>query len=362
MGRRHARSRSLVLQVVTDTDRRGAQVFASELGEWLQQAGLSVTTVALTAGSRGAQLDLARLGPARLHPRTLWALRKLMRRAAIVVAHGSSTLAAVSMAGVGMSTPVIYRNISDPAYWWSTPGRRARVRPMLSRVQAVVSLWPAGGRYVVDQMRVSAARVHIIPNGVSVDRFRPPTPAERRLAREQLNLPADAPVLLFVAALQPEKHPITAVDALQHLGEDVHLLVLGDGPEMDKVTELAARIGRGRVRILGQVSDPLPAYWSADVFILPTEGEGLPAVLIEAGLCGLPAVASNSGGCADIVLDGASGRIIPPAEPRALAAAVQEALRHRQVWGAQAHEHCLLTYDMRVVGEQWAELIESVRA
>ena len=115
-----------VLQVITDTDRRGAQVFATDLGAELQDE-FDVRTVALAPG-RDRALDVDVLGPSRRSPKTLRALRTAARHAAIVIAHGSSTLPASAVALVGSGVPFVYRQISDPVFWTPTAAKRLRVR------------------------------------------------------------------------------------------------------------------------------------------------------------------------------------------------------------------------------------------
>jgi glycosyltransferase involved in cell wall biosynthesis len=346
-----------VLHVITDTNRRGAQVFATDLADELRECGLPGDVVAIRPGTRGAQLTVPTLGRGPWHLRTLRALRRRISAAEVVVAHGSNTLSACLLSSLGLRTPLVYRNISDPAYWMATPARRARVRAMLSRVDHVVALWEGGAQFLQDSLRVVRAKITVVPNAVRAADFRPATAEERTLSRSRFGLPQGAPVLLFAAALQPEKHPETAVRALEELPSDMHLLVVGEGPCHEEIVRLANQVAPGRVRFAGQIDDMVQAYWASDVIVLPSEGEGLPAVLIEGGLCRLPAVASTSGGNADIVVDGVGGELVPPADHLRLAAAVRDVLPTRELLGKAAAVHCAETFDLRAVAEQWATVL-----
>lgn len=359
--RRTQRRQMRVLHVVSDTNRRGAQVFAHDLTKSMCDAGDETRIVALTRGWAGAQLDMPVLGSGVRAGSTLWRLRREMTSADIVVAHGSATLLACSLAGLRTRTSLVYRNISDPDYWLSTRSRRTRVRLLLSRADQIVSLWPGGADYLVHRLGLDPARITVIPNGVPVDRFTPPHGKQVRAARARFGLPETARVLLYVAALQPEKHPDTAVDALRNLPDATWLLMVGDGPLRSECELHAELVAPGRVIFTGQISDPQTAYQAADVIVLPSEGEGLPAVLIEAGLCQVPAVASTSGGNADIVRDGLTGRVVPPSDPSALAAACYDVLSRRNELGAAAREHCRERYDMERVTEAWREILGSVQ-
>jgi glycosyltransferase involved in cell wall biosynthesis len=350
-----------VLHVITDTNRRGAQIFATQLRDLLSRDDRPHRVVALGAGRSGAQLEVPVLGHGTRSADSLRALRAAMRETDLVVAHGSGTLLASTVAGVGLRVPVVYRNISDPAYWLGTAARRFRVAAMLRRVEAVVALWPGGKDYLVQRLGLPAERIRVIPNGVPLGDFRPPTRDEQLAARRRFGVPDTAPVLVYAASLQPEKHPQTAVEALRHLPPDTRLVMIGDGPLRDEVTGLAEEVAPGRVVVAGQVDDALNAYWAADLMVLPSEGEGLPAVLIEAGLCGRPAVASTSGGNADIVLDGRTGVVVDPADPRQLADGVTTVLADLETLGQRAAAHCAERYDLTSVARQWDELLTACR-
>ena len=355
------RGQRRVLHVLTDSDRRGAQVFALDLVDALSDQ-FEHSVVALRPGLRpGAQLEVDILGDARHDIRTLSALRRRLRGADVVVAHGSSTLLACALAGLGIRVPLVYRNISDPDYWW-TGLRRWRVKWLLRRYDRVVTLWEGGADRVRTLLQLPEAKMVTIGNGVREVDFPPPTEKERAAARRSFDLTPGVCVCVMVSALQPEKHPDTAVHALRHLPADTQLLVVGDGPLRSEVEVLAETLAPGRVRVLGHVEDVRPAYLAADVMVLPSEGEGLPAVLIEAGLCELAAVASTSGGNAEIVLDGVTGRIVPPADPRALADAVLEVWDERRAMGCRARDHVLGHYGLAVIADKWASVLCEVAA
>ncbi|MGI9119623.1 MAG: glycosyltransferase, partial [Acidimicrobiales bacterium] len=114
MGRGDGGTKVPVLGVVVSTQRRGAEVFATDLAAALEARGLGVRTVALAPGADGARLDLPTLGRSRSGPRALQALRAQSRRYEVVVAHGSHTLPACALSLIGGRTPFVYRNIGDP--------------------------------------------------------------------------------------------------------------------------------------------------------------------------------------------------------------------------------------------------------
>lgn len=348
-----------VLQVVTDTDLRGAQIFARELHGPLVRRGHLLRTVALAPGVVGG-LDLPALGQSGRKPQTFVRLRRLMRDADVVIAHGSTTLSACALAGVGTATPFVYRNLGDPLRWADSLSRRLRTAALLHRASAVVALWQGAAAALTQKLRVAPERVTIVPNGVDVARYRPATPQERAKARHDLGLADEAPTMAFVGALGPEKNVAHAVDAVAALDGAV-LLVAGDGPARRDVQRRAETTAAERVFFLGSVEDPRPVYAAADCVVLPSQTEGLPATLIEAGLCGLPVVASDVGGVGEIVTSD-TGALVPPGDVAALTEALRRALAEAATLGAAAEARCRTRFDLERVTDGWARVLEDVVA
>ncbi len=189
--------------MVTDTDRRGAQVFAWDLSHEL--AGESANLAALAPGNSVAQLGVPALGPTRLHWSTLLSLRRRLAAAPVAVAHGSSTLVACAAAGFRTGTPFIYRQISDQRSRASTPARRARVSAYLKRPAHVVALWSGAADTLAKDFGVERDRITVIPNGVPARRFPIVTEVERIAARRSFGLPDDGTVVLSIGALVPRR-------------------------------------------------------------------------------------------------------------------------------------------------------------
>jgi glycosyltransferase involved in cell wall biosynthesis len=156
----------------------------------------------------------------------------------------------------------------------------------------------------------------VIRNGVE--------PADAR-ARETS---AATPRLVMVGRFQAPKDPVTLIRALAMLRETrFEALFVGDGPDRPAVEEEVQRLGlESAVQFLGERSDVPALLATADVFVLSTRSEGLPLSILEAMAAGLPVVASNVGGVPELVLDDATGLLVPPADPHALAGALERLL------------------------------------
>jgi glycosyltransferase involved in cell wall biosynthesis len=165
-----------------------------------------------------------------------------------------------------------------------------------------------------------------VRNGVDLELFRPGDPA---VARRELGLPPDGRLLLGVGRLVAGKGFARAAAALAELPPDVHLVLVGEGPERAAI----AAATRGRVVFLGALAPARVAlaYQACDLLVLPSEREGWPNVVTEALACGLRVVATRVGGIPEILADspgdGTVGALVPPGDHRALVDALRGMLR-----------------------------------
>jgi glycosyltransferase involved in cell wall biosynthesis len=279
----------------------------------------------------------------------------------VVIAHGSSTLLACGLALAGSSTPFVYVNIGDPRFWWRGRARRARVRALLRRAAAVAAISESGRRILVDELRLPASAVHVIPNGRSAAHFPLAGPLRRLAARRSLGLEPAAAVVSWVGALSPEKRADVAVDAVAQL-PGVQLLVAGDGPERARLAARAAAAAPGRVHLLGRTDQVVDVLTAADAVLLTSDSEGLPGVLIEAGLVGLPAVATDVGWVSEVVIDDVTGRLVPAGRADQVAAALDNVLADAGRMGEAAHRHCIESFEMQRVVDRWERLLDGVLA
>jgi len=181
-----------------------------------------------------------------------------------------------------------------------------------SRLEVVVP-----SRWLGDLLRYSflgRKRVHVVYNGIDLDLFRP--------GERERSAPAGSPpTLLYVAGPNNTTKGIAELrPAFLRLRErypGLRLRVVGDPPE--------GIAGEAGVEIVGRVPrQAMPdEYRRSDLFVLPTLSDNTPVTLMEAMACGLPAVATAVGGIPELVVPGVTGRLVPPGDIPALAAAVE---------------------------------------
>jgi L-malate glycosyltransferase len=172
-----------------------------------------------------------------------------------------------------------------------------------------------------------------ITNALDIEACKPTR--DRQSVRRELGLDPDAPVIGTVGRLVPVKGLSVLLEAAVDLAPAVpHLkiLIVGDGPERERLTEQVAATGlAGIVHLVGfrhDVADLLAAF---DVFALPSLSEGLPMVLLEAMALQIPIVASRVGGVAEVLMDGESGLLVAPGEPGSLATACHRLLAEQHL-------------------------------
>lgn len=215
------------------------------------------------------------------------------------------------------------------------------VRPLVRRVLARARLLTGPSPELVDRIRalgLPEERTRVIPYGVDVKTFAP-APARRRIWRELLGIPAQAPLLLGVGRMATKKGFQVLLEVLPDLMKrvpDLHVILAGGG---DRLAEFAAAAEpwADRVHFPGPVlRDTLPdLYRAADLFTLPAvhdpEGnvDGLPNVILEAMASGLPVVSTAISGIPLAVSDGETGLLVPENNAAALLAALVRLLEDR---------------------------------
>lgn len=221
-------------------------------------------------------------------------------------------------------------------------------------------------RAVLLRHRVPAEHVHVMDNGIDL-----PTAAGDRVgARAALGLSQDAFVIAAVARLSAEKNLSLLIDVMARLvaGQDVVLLVAGDGPERAALEEQARALGiSSTVHLLGQ-RDDIAAMWPAfDVLALPSLTEGMPLVVLEALAHGVPVVASRVGEVPRLLSHSPASILVEPGNADALEDALRAAIARGpglRDTGAARHvrEHHSTESMSRRYGALYASLLESGHA
>lgn len=339
--------RILIVTGIFHPEPGGPATYLQALLPILQARGHTLRVI--TYGEAGAPDDygypVQRITRQQSIPRRLaqftWAVLRRARAAEVLYVQGYAYPAV--LAHLLLRRPLVIKVVSDFAWefarrhgWtdlevaefqrarhpWKVRLLRAAQTWTLRRAAAVIV--PSGhiGR-LVQGWGLAADRVQIVYNAVPRS---PLAQADRAALRAELGLPLEAPLLVTVGRLTPVKGVDVAIRALEHLPDAV-LIVVGEGEQRAELEALAAPWGE-RVRFVGQQPNDraLRFVRAADIFVLSSYTEGLSHVLLEALSVGTPAVATAVGGNPEVLADGVNGLLVPPGDPRALAAAIERLL------------------------------------
>jgi len=302
-----------------------ACLFGGDLpvGDNLRSMGITVTDLGMTNWWR---LD------------SLWRLYRLLRREAPIILHSSLFHANLAARLVGRlaRTPVIIT-------WRQNISLGSPIRESINRLTGWMDdhVVAVSGLTRLAELKLAGRpknKVSVIYNCIDTDRFKPRENNVRAQMRTSLNLPHEAFVCGWVGRLHPQKGiPVllNAFDPVLAKIPEAKLVLIGEGELSNDLKTQAQSLGLSRsVLFTGARTDIPDALAAMDIFILPSNWEGLPLALLEAMSAGLPTVAARVGGIPEVVIEGQTGLLVPPEDPQALTAAIvrlgqDKNMRHR---------------------------------
>lgn len=250
---------------------------------------------------------------------------------------------------------------------WTSPGWEKSEK--LADCDWAATCTAVGARHLGEQAIAGGApadTVHLVYHGLDLARFPAAPPRQAHDGRD------GRPIRLLTVCRAVEKKGLDdLLAALARLPPDVswRLAHIGGGPLLPRLKAAAARLGLAdRIDWLGAraQADVIEAYREADLFVLPSkiaadgDRDGLPNVLMEAATQALPILATAAAAIPEFIEDGRTGRLVPPEDPAALAAALEELLTKpdwRLQLGRAAEAHVRTTFDFGVGCDQIAALL-----
>lgn len=292
----YRRARNLDVKVLTSRDRLRSADCAGESGTVQRLRSWEVAHTAIIPGLPGSLLRLPRQSVIHLH------VSQAFVPEAVLMAHrlcGLPFLAHVHI-DVGPSGPLggLLR-----AY------KPLVLGPVLRAAASVVVFTDEQRAALAAAYGLDRSRIRVIPNGVD-DTFFYPAP----------RIPPEKPRLLFVGRLAVQKNLPLLLHALTGISERFETVIVGAGELEAELKSTTVRLELANVQFYGRAdSDDLrELYRTADIFVLPSEREGMPLVLLEAMAMGLPVVATDIPGNRDVIVDGVNGTLVPLDDPQAL--------------------------------------------
>jgi glycosyltransferase involved in cell wall biosynthesis len=358
-----------VALVIPTLDRIGGaerQVLLLAIG--LRRRGWRVTVVALQ-GNGGAAANELRAAGADFHslgmrkgladPRGWTRFIGWLRRNKPAIVHAHLAQAAWLTRWSRLCAPVPV--VIDTLHSSSTggPGRRLGYRLSRNLPDQVTAVSHSVADAHLSRRLVRREALTVLPNGVDADEWRSDAQARADL-RMEMGLQEEF-IWLAVGRLEMVKDYSTLLRAMVAVPAPVRLVIAGAGPLLNNLARLSSHLGLyERVKFLG--FEPNLKRWlqAADGFVLSSRWEGLPMALLEAAACALPAVVTDVPGSREIVLDGETGTLVPPADASALAWAMTAMMRtppeERRRMGACARQRVLEHFSLESSFDRWEEL------
>ena len=223
------------------------------------------------------------------------------------------------------------------------------------QLKAVICISQMVKRNVMRHYGVAEDRLHVIYGEIDSEKFHPGLRAQHRAAlREQLKIPADAPLAIFVGSGFERKGAAGFLATVARV-DGLYGLVVGHDKHLPRYRAQADRLGLGqRVIFTGGIKDVRPYYGASDVYLMPTLYEPFGLVFGEAMACGLPAITSPQAGAADWIEHGRNGFVVDPLDVDGLARAVQAAIADPSM-GDRARE-AVLPYTKEDTAMQYGNL------
>ena len=340
--------RKRVLYLITKTNFGGAQRYVHDLALEAHAAGYQV----LVGGGGDGEL-LKRLGTCGIETVSIQSLGRdvhlldeikaffeiwsLIRRFRPDVVHLNSSKAGIAALAARLSG---VRTLLFTVHGWAWNEDRPLYQKILIAVMYFFTCVLCHKIIAVSHAAAKQARflpirkknLVVIHNGVGVPHLLSRSEARKALLPESTNT--------FWVGVIAELHPIkglpTLIEAYEHFAPDFprsELVLLGEGQERSRLERQIRLEGvSGTTHLLGHVENAASYLAAFDVFVLPSRSEGLPYVLLEAGIAGVPVIATQVGGIPEIIEDGMTGILVPYGDRNALTEALEslgrnEALR-----------------------------------
>lgn len=330
-----------VLQILPSLVSGGAERGTVELAGALVEAGWTAYVASaggplerdiMRAGAKHLTLPLASKNPLVMR-RNAAKLARLIRQLCIDIVHARSRAPAWSGWAAARATGCSFVTTFHNAYSART-ALKMRYNSVMARGDRVIAISEFVADHAANIYGIGRERLRTIPRGVDLAVFDPDGVGAQRiidLAR-QWRLPDGAPIVMLPGRLTRWKGGLDFVAAVAKLGRrDICCVLVGAEQRRGFRRELESAIRErglaGHFRIVEECRDMPAAYMLADAVVSASRNpEGFGRVIAEAQAMGRPVVATDHGGARETVLPGATGWLVQPRDPAALAAAIGEAL------------------------------------
>ena len=381
---RHQRTK--ILYVITKSNFGGAQRYVFDLATTMPRDQFDVAVVAGGTGALLGKLESASVRTLSLpflgrdisalaDLRTIFALVRIFRNEKPHIIHTNSSKAGIlgAVAGRLYRASLLFSRTEKPriiftAHGWAFDENRSAIAKLILKAIYWTTLLLSHKTIAVSEAvrsKVSLLpfvqkKITVIKNGIApidfLSREDARTFFQERAARP---LPAEGMLVGTIAELHPIKglrYAIEAVALLKDRGTRITYIIIGEGEERAALeTLIKEKKLEGSVFLVGHINNAAQYLKTFDIFLLPSLSEGLPYVILEAGLAGIPVVATRVGGIPEIIEDEASGILVSPRSSTEISEALIRQMGHEKLQSvtpenfslSRMSERTLTLYDHR---------------
>jgi glycogen(starch) synthase len=254
------------------------------------------------------------------------------RKLDVIHAHNGRTAisAAIAVSGAKVGACVFTQHFLEPGQD-SRKGVKALISKKIHgwknrRIDQFIAISDAVRQSMLHRGEATLDKITLVPNGIQMpDRSKLKPSAE---LRKELNIPADAPLIVCAARLQPEKDVptlVTAMGIVIKTSPSAVCVIAGEGPQLAMISRQIDDAGlQKNVRLLGFREDAISLMNAGDMFVLPSIAEPFGLVLLEAMSLAKPVISTRAGGPMEIVFENQTGLLVRPSAPAELAEAIKK--------------------------------------
>ncbi|MCX2837907.1 glycosyltransferase [Salinimicrobium sp. MT39] len=328
-----------ILQIIQKKQLRGAEVFASQLGNHLQSSGHIVKIISIYDGTAHLPFDgkIESLNRNKRHrsfdPNGWRKLNEIVKsfQPDIIQANASDTLkyAVLSKLFFRWKAPLVYRNASTSSFYIKNKLTKNVNAFLLKKIDLIISVSQASLKDLNILFPFTKNKSLVIPVGVEetldLDKKKIKNPFKNK---EKFNL-------LHIGSFTREKNHIGLIKIFNKTvakNNNFHLSLIGEGPLIPNIKKLVSDLELSEnVDFLGEIENPRDYLIFSDTFLLPSLVEGLPGVILEAMYYKTPVVAYNVGGVSEVLSNNLTGKLIKFDDEKGFSDAVIELKRNKEL-------------------------------
>ncbi|MTI81766.1 MAG: glycosyltransferase family 4 protein [Firmicutes bacterium] len=268
---------------------------------------------------------------------TIWKLSRYLKRHNITIihTHGSKAALVGRIAALVAKTPVVLFTVHNSIFYDHWPQFIKRILSFTEKLMSqcttrIITVSNQLRNQIIEMENIPKEKIITIYNGINTSKFKH---SPSRSFLQSLGVPPVGKVVGVVARLATQKGIIHFLKAVSLMKEyQANFVIIGDGPLRESLKKESENLGlKNRVFFAGYRSDVYQIMPVMDIFVLPSETEGLPLTILEAMTAGVPVVATRVGGVTEVVENQKTGLLVQPKDPHSLALAIAQLLEDEKL-------------------------------